>query len=56
MTQAFPKLTLKMALSQNLVPSRFREELNVMANNQCSASLAKQEQMEVPKSRGPPPL
>ena len=28
------KLKLKLALSQNLVPSRFREELNVMANNQ----------------------
>ena len=28
------KLTLKLALSQNLVPSRFREELNVVANNQ----------------------
>ena len=34
MTPAFPKMTLKLALSQNLVPSRFREELNVMANNQ----------------------
>ena len=36
MTPAFPKLTLKLALIQNLVPSRFREELNVMANNQVS--------------------